>query len=226
MLLSQLSTLLAGLIEALFPQKCLGCKRNGPELCTACMARVRRLDIGDMSDTIVPFPYQDPLIGKALRTLKYKNRKSIGRALGAALYEPILFRISEEASWEPGTQATWTVIPIPLSSKRHKKRGFNQSELIARGLIETAPDGIFTLEPELLERARDTESQVAQPSRTARFENVLNCFTVPHPPRVQGKRIILIDDTRTTGATLLEARNTLLHAGALRIVCSAVAQQE
>jgi ComF family protein len=100
--------------------------------------------------------------------------------------------------------------PVPLHRARQRERGFNQSELLARALAGLL--GVPLVEPLL--RARATPSQVGL-GRAARRRNVADAF-VPASP-VRARRLGLVDDVATSGATLASAAAALLEAGAERI---------
>jgi ComF family protein len=102
------------------------------------------------------------------------------------------------------------VVPVPLHPMRAAERGFNQSALLARPIAAAlgAPLGA-----RVLERVRDTPRQAAL-DRTDRLVNVRAAFRCREPRVVAGKRVLLVDDVRTTGATITECRAVLAAAGA------------
>lgn len=107
------------------------------------------------------------------------------------------------------------LIPVPLHSSRLIKRRFNQSALLARKLAAIVPP---SFEPDMLFRKRATPSQGAQTYK-GRFRNVQGAFFVPPKMKYQlkGRRVVLIDDVMTTGATLQSCARTLKRAGASHI---------
>ena len=113
------------------------------------------------------------------------------------------------------------VIPVPLYKARLKKRGYNQSELLARAFCKAAN---LTLDTTSLLRVRDTQSQTHL-GRKERQENMADAFTVSNPPTVKGKTILLIDDVATTGATLEACAQALRKAGAKRIMAFTFARE-
>tara|TARA_Y100000031_G_scaffold150898_2_gene191127 strand:- start:45246 stop:45656 length:411 start_codon:yes stop_codon:yes gene_type:complete len=113
------------------------------------------------------------------------------------------------------------VIPIPLSKKRLRKRGFNQAELLAREF--TMRDTSFTLSTNVLYKIKDTRSQTTLKNRTERMANVIDSFEARNAEKIKDKNIILIDDIYTTGATLNEARRILINAGARMVLCCTIA---
>jgi ComF family protein len=112
------------------------------------------------------------------------------------------------------------VAPIPLHRSRLFKRRYNQAAEIARPLSRLS--GVSYM-PDALVRRRPTASQGGK-SAQGRARNVAAAFAAPHPERVQGKRILLIDDVLTTGATAQGCARALLAAGALSVDLAVVAR--
>lgn len=97
------------------------------------------------------------------------------------------------------------ILPVPLHPERLRKRGFNQALLLSRKLF---PAKKKIIDPFLLERCRRTTPQTGL-SVVERRGNVRNAFRVRDPRKIQGKRIILVDDVFTTGATVNECARIL-----------------
>lgn len=113
------------------------------------------------------------------------------------------------------------VMPVPLFKKRLKKRGYNQSELLARAFCKAANLALDTVS---LVRVRDTQSQTHL-GRTERLENMTDAFVVNNPTAIKGKIILLIDDVATTGATLEGCAQALRRAGAKRVMAFTFARE-
>ncbi|MDP3726518.1 MAG: phosphoribosyltransferase family protein [bacterium] len=135
------------------------------------------------------------------------------------LYEHICEELGERALLHNFVNPL--IVPIPLHTKRLRARGFNQAELIAREFV--ALDTSFSVCTDALVRIKDTESQTKMKNREERIKNVTGCFKVSSPEKIKERNIILIDDVYTTGATLNEARGTLLHAGAREVLACTIA---
>ena len=128
------------------------------------------------------------------------------------------------------------VMPIPLSNRRLRVRGYNQAELIARHFVEmlgkTTSSGMgsgcnpvnLSVAANTLVRAKHTQPQSATESIAERKENIRGAFAVQNPDAICGKNILLIDDVTTSGATFLEAALALKAAGANKIICLAAAK--
>jgi ComF family protein len=112
------------------------------------------------------------------------------------------------------------IIPVPLHSKRKRDRGYNQSELLARALAARIA---ISFSGKTLVRSRSTLPQVGL-SDSQRFENVRKAFCCVDPAQVKDKRVLLIDDVMTTGATVSSAAQTLLDAGCFRVSVLTVAR--
>jgi ComF family protein len=105
------------------------------------------------------------------------------------------------------------IIPVPLHIKRLRERGFNQSLFLARACL---PDHRHAIRTDLLKRNRCTVPQTELNGR-ARRNNLKKALFVPKPHQIAGKRILVVDDVFTTGATLHECAKTLKQAGAARV---------
>jgi len=114
------------------------------------------------------------------------------------------------------------LIPVPLTKKKLKYRGFNQSAEIAKSLSEKT-----NLKTELnnLIKIKNTPSQT-ELSSEQRKENIKDAFVCKNPERIKNKKVFLIDDVYTTGATLEEASKTLKKAGAKEVWGVVVAREE
>lgn len=139
-------------------------------------------------------------IRAAILAFKYRGRTRLGPFLTEALAAPLRNR--------PLTIDL--VLPVPLSAERQQARGFNQAELLARPLA-TAHD--WPVATDVLARTRETRQQTELPARE-RLRNLAGAFTLIQPDAVAGKRVLLVDDVCTTGATLAACGAPLLEAGA------------
>lgn len=110
---------------------------------------------------------------------------------------------------------TW----VPVSAKRRRERGYDQAELLCRALCRE----LGTEPVRLLEKVSDNPAQSGLDDPSARRANVANVYRTVDPAAFAGKRILLIDDIVTTGATLGECCRVLLTAGAESVVCAVLA---
>lgn len=150
---------------------------------------------------------RSPLVyaGKAralVYSLKFGGKKYIAKLLGAMMSDTFLTCGMEGE----------IIVPVPMTEKDLKKRGFNQSELLAREI--GARLGIAVL-PALV-KTRDTAPQKELSGRE-RANNLKGCFTAAFSEYLAGRKILLVDDVFTTGATADECARTLLKAGAASV---------
>ena len=163
--------------------------------------------------------YRHPSIKKALWFFKYKGKKRLAGTFAQILYEKMIEELSELSVMENFREPI--LIPIPLSPKRYRERGYNQAELICRELVKINPD--FILASGVLIKPKDTEHQARIRDRGKRLKNLSGSFAVKYGASIRKRNIILIDDITTTGATLTEARKILRQAGAGKIIAFTVA---
>jgi len=215
-----LSTIINRILDVIFPTRCISCGESGDFLCVRCLTESREAERESASWIFPLFDYRHPPIKKAIWLLKYKGKVGLADTFGDVLCARILEELSELSIMENFRDAI--LVPIPLSPKRHKERGFNQAELIAQRLTEINPEN-FTLVKDVLIKPKDTEHQAHITNRAKRMRNIVGSFSVRNEERIKNRNIILIDDVTTTGATLNEARKVLKQAGAKKIIAFTVA---
>jgi ComF family protein len=145
--------------------------------------------------------------------LKYQYRDNLAQPLGRLLWQTL------RTHWEPA--ALDRIVPVPLHPRRLRQRGFNQAYALIRqwpGLarqsgLAVGPDWI---DPAVLRRHKITQPQTGL-SKKERAANLRQAFQVTAPDRIQGQRILLVDDVFTTGATADACAQALLKAGAAEI---------
>jgi ComF family protein len=160
--------------------------------CGACRARPMAL-----TQIWSLFPYQPPL-KEAITLFKYRGKLSLTQPLAQAMVEAL-----------PALPTLDAIIPVPLHPQRLREREYNQSLLLANRLSHHLGIPLFLA---CLLRIRPTVPQTSL-SRKERLTNLRRAFSVPKPARIQGKRILLVDDVLTTGTTLHECAKTLRRAG-------------
>jgi len=217
---NMLKLILKTVLDILLPLKCIECKTKGDVLYEQCIFKITH-STSTHKKIISLFNYKDTIVKKALWTFKYNNNKPMAKIFAQAMNDRIIEELSDQELFSNFCKPL--LIPIPLSKKRFKERGFNQSELIAQELSLLDLDKSFTLQSNVLYKTRDTVSQVSIKDKNERLSNLHGCFSVANPEIVKDKNIILIDDVTTTGATISEARKTLLAAGAKKIIAFTVA---
>jgi ComF family protein len=149
--------------------------------------------------------------------LKYNGVRPAANVLGRILAEVI-------AGLEPVfEQVPVVVIPVPLFKARRRHRGFNQAELIARAAIKVYPVRSLQLALDILQRKRDTHSQIGLTNHQRR-ENLRGAFAVTRAAEVTGREVLLVDDVYTTGTTASECARVLRRAGAAKVWVATVAR--
>lgn len=207
--------LLESLLNLLFPPKCPFCGRvqDRPGICPACQKALPWAK-EDQALRVLPggFVCAAPLRYEGLARegiLRFKFRGRTGAA------EPLGELIAQCAAEQfPGEfdVVTW----VPVSRKRLRQRGYDQAELLARSACR-----LWGVKPErLLEKAVHNPAQSGLTDAGARRANVRGVYRAAD---AAGKRVLLIDDICTTGATLSECARTLKEAGAESVVCAAAA---
>lgn len=156
---------------------------------------------------------------KAILALKFHGKERLAGRLGSLLAD---FWTAMGAGAQPGRAVETLIIPVPLHPARQRQRGFNQAEVLARtlrmALSKRAGAGksrpaLPRLESSALRRVRPTSPQAGLSLR-GRKENVRAVFQVVKPETVRDRRVVLIDDVMTTGATASSCAQALKRAGA------------
>lgn len=207
--------------STLFPHYCLVCgERLSADrlmICPACLDLLPRYpgsealyDAEKRIEGHAPFTeYRSDLgfthhnpVRDLIHTIKYEGHPELGERLGQ-LFAPEHLRAGHFAD-------IGVAVPVPLTPRRLRRRGYNQSTYIARGL--TGGLGI-PLDETLLAR-RDSPGTQTHRGREARWSSMREAFYVPDPDKVSRRRILIIDDVLTTGATLSACALALMEAGA------------
>ncbi|GAC1426047.1 MAG: phosphoribosyltransferase family protein [Ktedonobacteraceae bacterium] len=199
-------------LDLAFPLRCAGCKRVGSVLCAACFAQLQ---------PVTPFPYKQGWA--ALQGLVAVNayQGSLRDCIHALKYDGVV-RLAEplgtllaQTYMNYGMQAD-ILMSVPLHSERHRQRGYNHAHLLASVCASTL--GI-PLRDDVLVRSRATNTQVGLNAYDRR-QNVAGAFSIATgdaTAHIYKRRIIIVDDVCTTGATLDACAATLFQAGAVSV---------
>ncbi len=222
---STLVRVFSPLVEVLYPPLCIACQQVvegesplGKLVCSACLQDLKpvsrefvqvhlldRLEENYLDGLSVAWEF-DLTLQAIIHHFKYQKMprlaRNIGRLAGAVLRD------------SPGQFKGDLVLPVPLHHLRQKERGYNQSLWIARGIFGEQEERV---RKGILVRTRHTASQTRL-NREERRKNVHQAFRVVRPEMVRGKRIILVDDVATTGATLNECARMLKKYGAICVI--------
>jgi ComF family protein len=198
------------ILDTIFPIECLGCGREGVWLCEECLGKIgvdKHSLGGESLEKILTFySYDNEILKKAIHFLKYRFVEDLALPLGNLLANGV-----NAESRRP--EKDFILMPVPLYKKRLLGRGFNQAALLARGLSDRFG---LEIEEKVLERVRQTVPQVDLEEKE-RKDNVKNVFSVRDILRVKNKKIILVDDVITTGATIEECGKVLKLSGAKEV---------
>lgn len=220
-------------ISLFFPRYCLSCSTSlvgGEEtLCTRCIINLPKanyaLDDNPIKDRLIgrlPLTYglvylklkKGGVVQKMLHQLKYNHHPEIGVKLGKVF--------GHELKQSGLTEAFDLIIPVPLHSSRKRKRGYNQSAKFAEGLgyaLDVPWDESISV------RRKNTKTQTNK-SKLERWENVKDVFAMTSMASVEGKRILLVDDVITTGATLEACGSHLVNSGCAQISVACIAEAQ
>lgn len=244
---------MAGIIEKIlrttrriaYPERCAGCERDttatpGIYICNQCHALIsqpaflicpickKRVVFGNRGGLgphatcqarmpyflISPAWYGNQVVQKIIREYKYRWFSKLREPLGSMLSQAI------QSAAVPKL-LTYLIVPIPLHPIKLRTRGFNQAEELAKVVSSELK---LPIDAGILARTRFTRPQAKIKSWEKRKENISGVFTVTKPEAVVGKRILLIDDITTSGATLGEAACALKAAGAKIIIAATIAR--
>lgn len=195
---SGMRDLLGGLLGLVAPRLCVGCDEptdGATVFCASCSALLEPIPTPG-----AVFEYGGP-VADAIQRFKYKGRSELGAALGSVM-------AGDASRWVGKVDA---VVPVPLHWRRRRARGYDQAALLARPVAKAL--GVPAL-LRGLRRVRNTPSQVDLP-HAQRQRNLVGAFA---PWRLRGVgRVLLVDDVRTTGATLRSASEALNAGGVAEV---------
>jgi ComF family protein len=220
-------------LDTLYPPICLACRAATSEagaLCSSCWRAMRFIerpfcdrlgtpfehDLGEglLSPQAVTDPpvfqraravarFEDGPARRLVHRLKYSDRGELAAPMGAWMARAGADVLAEADA----------ITPVPLHARRLWTRRFNQAAALGREIARRAGK---PFEPALLQRVKATRSQVGL-SREQRVQNMQGAFRAAPAASVQGRRIALVDDVLTSGATANAAARALLRAGAAQV---------
>lgn len=213
------------LLDLLYPRKCALCRRilskDETDYCRKCRVDTPLFPIREKNihpsgksklrflDSVTAVWYYKGNVREAILRLKFHNALFLAEPLGRSLASRV-----QQTHPEGFELLTW----VPVSAKRRRQRGYDQSELLAR-----AVGAELGLRPSpLLKKIRNNPAQSGM-SGEERMANVLGVYRAAEGQNLKGLRILLIDDVFTTGATAEECARVLLGAGAKEVHCAVVA---
>ena len=171
-----------------------------------------KLHTQEQNGVISLFRYKDQLIRQMIWLLKYKGDKHVAKLFATILHDHLIEELADEIIFSSGVKCV--IVPLPLSKKRKRERGFNQMELITNELQKL---GDISIDTHILVRIKHTKPQTSLSNKAERVRNVKGVFDVQNQSNIKNTHLILIDDVFTTGSTLKEASRTLKEAGAYKV---------
>jgi len=213
---------LSTIMDLLFPPKCVFCsrvlERGDDGWCSKCTESLPFADNsgrqdGESYDFCISPLYYRGAVRKSILRFKFR-----GAAAYASVYGKLLADCIRETPDLKYDIISW----VPLSSKRERKRGYDQAMLLA---LATALE-LNDVAVETLTKPHDVQAQSELGGWEERSANISGAYTASDAELIEGKCVLLIDDVVTTGSTLSECAKVLLSAGASRVVCAALARGE
>ncbi len=218
-----------GILDLVFPKRCINCGKGGEYLCPNCFTYIS-FDVKNLCLVCDKPTYNslthpkcqsrfaidgsfsgityNKIAKKLIYSFKYKPYLSDLKSFLSELFIESI--IQNEQFIKLIESSNFTFVPIPLFKDKFKKRGYNQSEILAKALSKKLNIPM----QDLLTRVKDTKSQFKL-TKDERKENIKGVFELKYPKIP--KNIFLIDDVVTTGSTLKQAANLLKRNGAAKI---------
>ena len=212
----------SSLMNLLFPPKCVFCRRvlsRGDEgLCDKCIESLPFAEdfgkqAGDSYDFCISPLYYRGTVRKSILRFKFGGASAYAEVYGKLLADCI--RECPDIKYD---LISW----VPLSSKRKRKRGYDQAMLLA---LATALE-LDDVAVEILKKPHDVQAQSELGDKAERSANISGAYVADDAELIEGKSILLIDDVVTTGSTLSECAKVLCASGASSVVCAALARGE
>lgn len=210
--------LLDRILDLVFPPKCVFCgtilETSAEKICPDCAKQLprwsnERVKKSEFLPQIAAALYYEDSVRESVHRYKFAGRSHYASAYGALLAMAVSAQLTESFD---------TLSYVPLSRKRLRQRGYDQARLLAEELGKH-----FGMEVEtLLVKLRDVPAQSSMKTSAERRANISGCYALAEGVDVTGKRILLVDDVLTTGATLSEAARILRMSGAAAVYGAAL----
>ncbi len=214
-----IQSIFESILNLVYPKICQGCGeyllQHENHICTSCLYEMPKTNYQHKEDNPVARLFwgrtkitnatslfhfnKGGKFQKLIHKLKYQGKKEIGYELGR--------QFGFELKSSPAYAHINSVIAVPLHPNKQAKRGYNQSEAIAKGIADVL--GI-ELDNSSLIRTKESETQTKK-SRYERWQNVNSIFEVCQEDALTGKHVLLVDDVVTTGSTLEACANKILE---------------
>ena len=218
-------------LDIFFPKFCFNCKKEGIYLCQDCEGLIgvleysfclcqkperlnkpgkcKKCNFKKLDGLYFALPYQNNLAKQLIHYLKYDPfAKELSKTLSSLIINHLQLIEKKKEDF-----IDFLVIPIPLAEKRLKWRNFNQSKEIGKNIAEFLE--IPLIDGSLI-KIKNTKAQI-ELSEKEREENIKGSFVVKDKEKINGRKILLIDDVYTTGSTMEETAKILKESGAKEV---------
>jgi len=203
--------------RALFPRKCVGCQAKDFWICEKCLVGIPKSFENPFDWSTSVFEYRNKVIRKAIWKIKFSKKYSVLEDLDKPMRESF-FKFLEK---KKVLSKEIILIPIPITKRSMKVRGYNQSLLICKMISKNIKN--VKVESSALFKSKNHLPQNKIRNRNQRLENVKNSFAIKNKSKIDGQVVILVDDVTTTGATLKEAKKILKENGAKKVLGFSIA---
>ncbi len=209
-------------LDYIFPQFCLGCNLEGVIFCDCCLNKLELLPNNPkpwleesflFAECHICLDYHNPIVKKLIKKYKYGYFDNLAEPIATVYVKKIT---------SLNLNNNFIICNVPLHIRKKKKRGFDQTELIAKKISVSTQIPYF----DLLSRQRFTKAQ-AELDKEQRQKNMAQAFAINkkiNSRELISHPVLLIDDIATTGTTLNEASRALKKAGFQQIICLALAK--
>lgn len=223
--MNALQTIKESLLQLFYPHVCVGCGRDAlpadSNICLHCLHHlpatgfekkednpIEKLFYGRLPVTSASAQYyftKASLMQRLMHEFKYNSNKDLGRQLGRLMGHQL-----QQSARFTEIEA---LIPLPLFADKEKKRGYNQSTILCKGIADVLHVKVID---DAIMRPMETETQTKK-NRIERWKNMEGKFALQRPEKIMGKHVLLVDDVITTGATLESCGATLLQVPGLSL---------
>lgn len=222
------------ILDVIFPPLCISCKsnlsskqENEVNLCKKCENKIKinltatQLKVNNNKYFLISLTsYKNQVIKNIIHALKYKKINSASKTIHQKIIKPSISKINHKLQ-----NKDWIIMPVPLYKTKRRKRGFNQSSLIANSIKKELDK--YNTKSKILNNAivktKRTKPQ-ARLKEKERKKNIKNSFQIKNKDKLKEKDIILVDDVFTTGSTIKECINTINKAKPNKLITFTVSK--
>jgi competence protein ComFC len=230
-------------LDTLFPISCISCGKADSWFCEECLARVpiivrqfcpqcEKIEIPEgrlcsackekrnspLDGILQSVSYENTHVKKMIFALKYRFVRELSDPLA---------KILAKAALQHDIPVPDYIVPVPLSPRRLRWRGFNQAHLLAENFSEELIPFCKIIVLDILERKKNKKPQMEIKKYRDRINSIKGIFSLKEDsPNLKRKNVLLIDDIATTGATLQECAKVLKKSGAKKVFAAVIARQK